>query len=101
MYVTWNLADDRYVAIEKIRRLLGFKKAELKALLNALSKTDNGWLQYMFGNVTLDLKKFVDVDEIHILVENKTNERLTKSLKYVFDLKDFTKPRVKNLRFSR
>ena len=56
MAFTWNFPDNRYVAIEEIRSLLGFRKAEWKTLLGALSKTDNGWLQYMFGEVTVDLK---------------------------------------------
>ncbi len=86
--------DNRYDAIEEIRALLGFKKAEWKALLNALSKTDNGWLQYMFGDVTVDIKKFVDIDELAIQIEKKT-KGTTKSLKYVFDLADFVKPLTK------
>jgi hypothetical protein len=91
-----DFPNNRYAAIEEIRTLLGFTKAEWKALLRALSKTDNGWLQYMFGNVTLDFKKFVDIDEVHILIEKKTRNKSTESLKYVFELSDFIKPKAKN-----
>jgi len=102
MAFTWNFPDNRYVAIEEIRSLLGFRKAEWKTLLGALSKTDNGWLQYMFGEVTVDLKKFVDADEIHILIEKKMTDKSTISLKYIYDLADFTKPRsnAKNVQES-
>ena len=102
MAFTWNFPDNRYVAIEEIRNLLCFRKAEWKTLLGALSKTDNGWLQYMFGEVTVDFKKFVDVDEIHILIENKMTDKSTMSLKYVYDLNDFTNPRpsAKNVQES-
>jgi hypothetical protein len=86
----WNFPDNRYAAIDEIRRLLGFTKAEWRTLLHALSKTDNGWLQYMFADVTVDFKKFVDVNEIHVLIEKSEKNKQTMSLKYVYDLNDFT-----------
>jgi hypothetical protein len=89
----WNFPDNRYAAIEEIRRLLGFTKAEWKTLLHALSKTDNGWLQYMFADVTVDFKKFVDMNEIHVLIEKGEKNKQTMCLKYVYDLNDFTKPK--------
>ena len=55
-----SLPEDRYGAIEEIRTLLGFTKTEWRVLLHAISKTDNGWLQFAFGSVTVDFKKFVD-----------------------------------------
>jgi len=39
----------------------------------------------------VDFKKFVDVNEIHVLIEKSENNKQTMSLKYVYDLNDFTK----------
>ncbi len=91
----WNFPDNRYTAIEEVRRLLGFTKPEWKVLLRILSKTDSGWLQYTFASVKVGLKKLVDLNEIHIVIEKQGKDKPTMSLKYVYDLNDFTKPKVK------
>lgn len=86
-----NLPENRYDAIEEIRTLLGFSKAEWKVLLHAISKTDNGWLQFIFGDVSVNLKKFVDVDELHLSVDAGKNPKAKQSIKYIYDLTDFTR----------
>ncbi len=86
-----NLPENRYDAIEEIRALLGFTKAEWKILLHAISKTDNGWLQFVFGEVSVNFKKFVDVDELHLSVDVGKNPKSKQSVKYIYDLTDFTR----------
>ncbi len=86
-----DLPDNRFDAIEEIRILLGFGKAEWKCLLKAISKTDNGWLQYMFGDVSVDLKKIVDIDELELKLEVKMGKKATKSATYNFDLNELTR----------
>ena len=90
-----DLPEDRYLTLEETRRMLGFKKSEWKSLLIALSKTDNGWLQFMRGELTIDFKKFVDIDELHMHYELKKNENVTKTANYVYGLIEFTEPRHK------
>jgi len=95
----WNLPSDRYDAIEELRKILGFKKAEWKYLLIALAKTDNGWLQFMFGNVRVDLKKAADIDELHVNVKSQSG-RTRKAVDYTYDLKEFTTPKSKSQKVS-
>ncbi len=91
---TLNLPADRYGAIEEIRTLLGFTKTEWRVLLRAISKTDNGWLQFAFGGVTVDFKKFVDADQLHLRIEVGKNPKSKHSVKYIYDLTDFARPRL-------
>jgi hypothetical protein len=95
LQVFLNLQEDRYVALEETRRMLGFTKSEWKSLLVALSKTDNGWLQFMRGELTIDIKKFVDIDELHMRFELKRKENVTRTASYIYELNEFTKPRSK------
>ncbi len=95
----WSFPDDRYAAMEAARTLLGFSRAEWKILLHALSKTNNGWLNFIFGDIHLDFKKSVNVDEIHLLISNRKG-RTVKSLKYVYDLTDFTTPSARTVNSS-
>ena len=84
---------NRYEVMEEVRTLLGFSKPEWRILLHALAKTDNGWLQFMFGKVCIDFKKFVDIDELHMrIVATKKNTKSKQSTQYVYDLTDFAGP---------
>jgi hypothetical protein len=89
----WNLPQNRYDAIEEIRKVLGFGKTEWKCLLKALAKTDSGWLQFMFGNVCVDFKKVADVEELHLHVRSAEG-KTKKAIDYTFDLNDFAAPKV-------
>jgi hypothetical protein len=80
-----DLPDNSYLAFEEIRTLLGFTKPEWRVLLHALSKTGNGWLQFMFGDVTVNVKKIVDTNELHLTVEMKKGN-VTKQAKYRYNL---------------
>jgi hypothetical protein len=87
------LPDNRYSAIEYIRKKLDFSESEWRCLLRALARTDNGWFQFMLdGDLTIDFKKFVDIGELQILIEKKMKHGAVKSLKYVYDLSDFWRP---------
>lgn len=87
--------DDRYKVLEETRLMLGFKKSEWKCLLVALSKTDNGWFQFIIGDLTIDFKKFADIDELQLKLEMKVNDKATKLARYIYDLKEFTEPKPK------
>jgi hypothetical protein len=89
-----NLPENRYGAIEEIRTLLGFTKTEWRVLLHAISKTDNGWLQFAFGSVTVDFKKFVDADQLHLRIDVGENPKSKQSVKYIYDLTDFIRPKL-------
>jgi hypothetical protein len=80
-----DLPDNSYLAFEEIRALLGFTKAEWRVLLRALSKTGNGWLQFMLGDVTVNVKKIVDTNELHLTLEMKKGN-MTKQTKYRYNL---------------
>jgi hypothetical protein len=76
-----DLPDNSYLAFEEIRTLLGFTKPEWRVLLRALSKTGNGWLQFMLGDVTVNIKKLVDTSELCLTLEMKKGT-VTKQAKY-------------------
>ena len=88
-----TLSDNRYHALDETRMLLGFKKSEWKSLLIALSKTDNGWFEFMQGEFRVTIEKFVDINELHM--EIKTEKKgVVKALTYCYNLGEFTKPRI-------
>ena len=94
-----NLTQNRYTAIEETRNMLGFTPSEWRYLLRALSKTDNGWFQFMRGNLTIDFKKFVDINELHMQITFEKG-KTKKSTNYTYDLNEFTKPKAKKIRVS-
>ncbi len=49
----------------------------------------------MFAGVKVGFKKLVDLNEIHVVIEKMGKDKPTMSLKYVYDLNDFTKPKAK------
>ena len=59
-----SLSDNRYHALEETRMLLGFKKSEWKSLLIALSKTDNGYFEFLQGELRISIEKFVDIRRV-------------------------------------
>lgn len=85
------LSDNRYHALEETRMLLGFKKSEWKSLLIALSKTDNGWFEFMQGEFRITVEKFADINELHMEVKTEKNG-VGKALTYCYDLAEFTNP---------
>jgi hypothetical protein len=91
-----NLSDNRYVALEETRRLLGFKKSEWKSLLAALSKTDNGWFEFMRGDLTVLFEKFADIDEMHLEIKFD-KDKVVKTINYAYDLSEFTKQKIKGI----
>ncbi len=91
-----NLSDNRYVALDEMRRMLGFKQSEWKCLLIALSKTDNGWLEFMHGDLTINIEKFVDIDELHLYVKSEKGKTV-KTVEYTYDLNEVVEPKQKNL----
>ena len=95
MELIWNLPDDRYVAIEDVRKIVGFSTAEWKCLLQGLSKTHNGWLQFVYGELTIDFKKIIDLNELHMKLELRTHKNVTKTAKYIYDLAEFTRISLK------
>ena len=90
-----SLSDNRYHALEETRMLLGFKKSEWKSLLIALSKTDNGYFEFLQGELRISIEKFVDIDELHMEIKTEKNG-VGKALTYCYDLGEFTKPRISN-----
>jgi hypothetical protein len=91
-----NLSDNRYVAVDELRVMLGFKQSEWKYLLIALSKTDNGCLEFMFGDWTVTLKKFVDIDEIRLQVKFEKGKTV-KTTNYTYELNELLELKRKNL----
>ena len=87
-----KLSDNRYYALEETRMLLGFKKAEWKSLLVALSKTDNGWFEFMQGEFRITIEKFVDINELHMQIRSE-KKGVEKALTYSYDLAEFTHPK--------
>jgi hypothetical protein len=87
-----KLSDNRYYALEETRMLLGFKKSEWKSLLVALSKTDNGWFEFMQGEFRITIEKFVDINELHMQIRSE-KKGVEKALTYSYDLAEFTQPR--------
>ncbi len=65
-------------------------------LLNALSKTDNGWFQFMRGNLTIDFKKFVDINELYLQI-TCDKDRAKSAIHYLYEFSEFTKLKTKNL----
>ncbi len=88
-----SLSDNRYHALEETRMLLGFKKSEWKSLLTALSKTDNGWFEFMQGKFSVTMEKFDGINELHMEIKTEKNG-VGKALTYCYDLADLTKVRV-------
>lgn len=88
-----SLSDNRYHALEETRMLLGFKKSEWKSLLIALSKTHNGYFEFMQGELRVSIEKFVDINELHMEIKTEKNG-VGKALTYCYDLVEFTKPRI-------
>jgi len=91
-----RLSDNRYLALEETRKILGFKKQEWRSLLAALSKTDNGWFDFLQGNLRISLEKFADLDELHMEIRLKT-DKIVKTVEYTYDLNEFTKHKVGSL----
>ncbi len=84
-----SLPDDRYRAIEEIRKKLKFTKQEWRVFLHALAKTDNGWFEYMLGDITIKFGKVVDIDELKLHIEQNKGGKVLKSAVYIYDLKEF------------
>ncbi len=94
-----TLPENRYVALEETRSMLGFTQPEWRCLLRALSKTDNGWFQFIRGNLTIDFKKFVDINELHMQITFERG-KTKKSTNYTYDLSEFTKTNAQKIRIS-
>jgi hypothetical protein len=89
-----DLSSNRYVVYEEIRNMLGFSKAEWKSLLTALCKTDNGWLEFKQGDISIHIDKFVGQDELRMEIVHK-KDKVLKSMTHIFNSKEF---RLRNTR---
>lgn len=59
----------------------------------ALSKTDNGYFEFMQGEFRVSIEKFVHINELHM--EIKTEKKgVVKALTYCYGLGEFRKPRI-------
>jgi len=57
---------DNLAALDETLNILGFDLPQWTCLLEVMGKSDNGWLQFMRGDLCVDFEKSVDIDELHL-----------------------------------